>query len=251
MTDINVPPRSQYNRNLSFILKGGGPEVSITLPIKPSEFETDTPARVTTTQTLQGVYQDFGGLGVQTIRYIGNTGWRRRTLSNNLDGYEVFKKLYEKFYLEYHRRISGISNPRSIEFLVVDDLYDNVYAVSLDDFQATKSKSSPLLYNYTISMTVQNTKANGRTGVDLTDVSLPSVGLDANQVPIAFSDLLVAAGTWDNRQFRTYKVVIGDNLQKISQSFYNTTNRAMDIAVMNKIVPPYIFNPGTILTIPW
>jgi hypothetical protein len=251
MATIDTPPRSQYNRNLSFVLKGGGSDVSITLPIKPSEFEIGAPARVTTTQTLQGVYQDFGGMGVQTIRYHGNTGWRRRVLSNNLDGFEVFKRLYKDFYMEYHRRISGISNPQSIQVLIIDDLYDEVYVVSLDDFQGTKNKSSPLLYSYTISMTVQNTQANGRKTVDLTDISMPSVGLNKNQIPIAFGALLGIVKTWDKTQFRQYKVVKGDNLDKISKAYFNTTSRAKDIAQLNGIASPYIFNPGKILSIPW
>lgn len=245
------PPRSQYDRNISFLLKGNGPDVSLTLPINPDEFDTSTPARVTTTQTLQGVYQDFGGIGVQTIRYQGNTGWRRRYLSENMDGFEVFKKLYEDFYLEYHRRVSTAIDPNDVQCMVIDDLYDKVYIVSMDDFQASKSKSKPLIYNYTIPMTVQNTDTNTRTPVDLSDLSLPSVGLDENQIPIAFSDLLARSGTWDIRTFRQYTVVSGDNIKLISFLYFGTSARDVDIALMNNLTPPYIFNAGTILTIPW
>lgn len=245
-------PRTQYNRNLTFRLTGGGSTVVFTFPIKPGEFTSDTPARVTTTQTLQGVYQDFGGLGIQTLRYQGNTGWRQtRNGADNsdMDGFQCFKMLYNDVYREYHNRISASTDPNDIELLLIDDLYEVTYRVSIDDFQATKSKSSPLLYNYAISMTVQSTDTNTRDAKDLT--KLPSVALDASYIPLSMSDYLNDCATYDNSLYRLYTVQSGDSLQSISFLYFGTKDRAMSIANLNRIAPPYIFNAGTILMIPW
>jgi hypothetical protein len=254
----STPPRTQYDRNLTIRLSGGGSTVVFTFPIKPSEFNIDHPARVTTTQTLQGVYQDFGGLGVPTITYQGNTGWRRR--SNNdangeLDGFGCFRKLYDDIYKEYHNRISASDDPADIECLVIDDLYDTAYQVSLDDFQATKSKANPLLYNYVIRMTVQSMGSRDLgyvRGKDLTE--LPAVSLDANNIPLSLSEVLNNAGVYmpyAEGSFRHYTVLSGDNLESISFMYFGTKNKAMSIANLNGIASPFMFDPGISLLIPW
>lgn len=246
-----TPPRSQYDRNITIRLSGGGPDVVFTFPIKPGEFQLEHPARVTTTQTLQGIYQDFGGLGIQSITYQGNTGWRRRALSGNMDGFECFKFLYENIYIEYHKRISASSDPEDIECLVIDDLYDKVYRVSIDDFKGSKSKSGPLLYSYVIPMTVQKTTPNDRKPADLTDISVPSTALDPNYAPIVLADAINSVFYWDISQFRQYTVQSGDSLESISYQFFGTTDRALDIAYANGIQAPYVFDPDVILIIPW
>lgn len=251
MAFSTVPPRSQYNRNLTFRLSGGGETVTFTFPIKPSEFQLEHPARVTTTQTLQGVYQDFGGLGVKSITYQGSTGWRRRALSDYMDGYECFQFLYKKIYMEYHKRISASTDPSTIECLVMDDLYEEVYRVSLDDFKGSKSKASPLLYSYVIPMTVQSESATDRGAADLTDISLPSTALNPDYAPIVIADAVNSIFYWDVMKFRQYTVQSGDNLESISYLYYGTRNRAVDIANANGIQPPYMFDPNIILFIPW
>lgn len=251
MAFYGAAPRTQYDRNLTIKLTGGGPDVVFTFPIKPSEFNSETPARVTTTQTLQGVYQDFGGLGVQSLSYQGSTGWRRRALNNFMDGFECFQTLYEKIYLEYHKRISASSDPNDIQCLVIDDLYDKVYVVSLDDFRASKSKSSPLLYNYTIPMTVQSSSDNGRLGADLSDVSVPSTALNPDYAPVVLVDALNGVYLYDPGVFRQYVVQSGDSMQSIAYQFFGTTDKAKDIADANSIAPPYVFDPGLVLVIPW
>jgi hypothetical protein len=250
-----TPPRSQYDRNLTFKLTGGGSDVTFTFPIKPDEFQVQTPARVTTTQTLQGVYQDFGGLGVTTLTYQGNTGWRKRTMNGGIyDGFETFKMLYEQIYTEYHKRLSSNADPTTIKCLVIDDLYDQTYEVSIDDFQGTKSKSNPLLYYYTVRMTVQNTQPNGRAPINLTGIApdIPSVQYDPEtQVPFAMNEVLNGVSIWGPTQIRYYIVQSGDSLESISTDYFGSPSRWKDIADANGIQPPYIFNPGVRLIIPF
>ncbi|UOF90759.1 LysM peptidoglycan-binding domain-containing protein [Fodinisporobacter ferrooxydans] len=248
---VNIsPPRSQYDRNLTFRVVGGGPTVSFTFPIKPEEFQMSHPARVTTTQTLQGVYQDFGGLGVQTLTYQGHTGWRRHTNFTNYDGFQVFQSLYKNIYTEYHKRKQdNFATPDLVYALVIDDLFDTVYRVSLDDFQATKSKSKPLLYYYQLHMTVKFTSVNNRDPVDY--LGLPNVKqLGFNQVAAGASGAVKAVSTYTTNATRTYKVQSGDSLWTIAVNYYGDGTRDKDIALANGIQPPYTIYPGTILTIP-
>lgn len=245
------PPRTQYDRNLTIRLTGGGNDVIFTFPIKPGEFQSDHPARVTTTQTLQGVYQDFGGLGIRSLTYQGSTGWRRRALSDYMDGFECFKKLYQDIFTEYHSRISASSDPNDIQCLVIDDLYDEVYVVSIDDFQATKSKSSPLLYSYVMKMTVQSSSENDRDPTDISDLILPSVGLDPSSVPIKLNEMFNGVYIWDISRFRQYTLQLGDSLESVSFMFFGTTSRWRDIANANAVISPYIVETGTTLIIPW
>lgn len=247
-----TPPRTQYNRNITFRLTGGGPPVVFTFPIKPSELQISSPARVTTTQTLEGVYQDMGGLGVTTIRIQGNTGWRRTTNgadNNGMDGFESMKMLYKDVYQEYHRRISSSVNPEDVELLLIDDIYDEVYKVSMDDFQPSKSKSNPLLYNYVIPMTVQDAQPNGREPKDLTQ--LPSVALDSDYIPIAMSEVLNDLAQYAPETYRLYTVQSGDSMQSISYAYFGIATRDWEIMQINDIPPPGVVEAGTVIKIPW
>jgi nucleoid-associated protein YgaU len=244
-----APPRSQYDRNLTFRVVGGGPVASLTMPIKPQEFQSDHPARVTTTQTLQGVYQDFGGLGVRTLTYQGHTGWRRRVQYQTMDGFDVFMSLYNNIYVEYHRRKeANTSDPSAVYALVIDDLYDTVYRVSLDDFQASKSRSNPLLYYYTLRMTVITTSVDTREAEDL--LGLPSVQVNASQISNRVSYVQNIVSQYTQPSNRSYMVQSGDSLWSIAVQFYGDGNQFRKIAQANSIQPPYTIYPGQVLTIP-
>lgn len=245
MSNEFPPPRTQNDRNLTIRLEGGGPVDSFTFPIKPGEFQSDHPARMSTTQTLQGVYQDFGGMGVQKLVYQGHTGWRRRRPNAPNDGFETFEALYKESYLEYHKRIQGANDPSEIKCFVIDDLYDTAYQVSLDDFQATKSRSTPLLYHYTIRMTVISSEQQSRDLVNY--LGLPVLSNNVDEVLKRATEALVAVDRHRIDSKRTYKVQSGDSIQSIALLYKIDP---MKLAEFNKIEPPFAFDPGIYLIIP-
>lgn len=215
-----MAPRTQYNRNLTIRLQLVDSLVdSFTFPIKPGEFQFDHPARMSTTQTLQGVYQDFGGLGVQKLTYQGHTGWRPLGANAPNDGFAVFQALYKQSYKQYHQLMQTADDPSQVKCLVIDDLYDTVYDVSLDDFQATKSKSTPLLYNYVLRMTVKSTQPNGR---DPIDYLVQSKGVNATAGFV--NDAILTASNYQSQQTRTYQTVSGDTFKTIAQQFAKTNS---------------------------
>jgi hypothetical protein len=239
------PPRTQYDRNLTIRLEGGGPTDSFTFPIKPGEFQSDHPARMSTTQTLQGVYQDFGGMGVQKLVYQGHTGWRRRRPNAPHDGFETFEALYKESYLEYHKRIQAVDDPSMIKCFVIDDLYDTVYQVSLDDFQATKSRSTPLLYHYTMRMTVIFSEDKKRDPVDY--LGLPVLTNNIDEALKLATEAMAAVTQHRIDSKRTYKVQAGDSIQSVALLY---SLDPMKLAEFNKIEPPFAFDPGIYLIIP-
>ncbi|KIL42085.1 hypothetical protein SD70_02560 [Gordoniibacillus kamchatkensis] len=241
------PPRTQFNRNLTIrLLKKGTLVDSFTFPIKPGEFQSDHPARMSTTQTLQGAYQDFGGLGVQKLTYQGHTGWRRRAPNAPNDGFEVFQALYNQTYKQYHKLMQEADDPSQVSCLVIDDLYDTVYEVSLDDFQAIKSRSTPLLYHYILHMTVINTQQKARDPKDYLglQVQINDQMITADTINQALQSLIQYGGTAP----RTYLVQRDDSLQSIAKSYGVDP---LKIVQANGLQPPYIFNPGIVLNIPY
>jgi len=248
MAQTVVAPRSQHDRNLTIRIYGsGGPMTQLTFPIKPKEFQRDTPARVSTTQTMQGVYQDFGGLGVTTLIYQGNTGWRRRPPHPTVDGFGVFQALYQGIYLEYHARIQRVGDPEKVHCIVIDDLYDTVYRVSLDDFQATKSVSETLMYNYALHMTVIATSQDARSPIDYSGLPI----LSAGNIPNRVQNALKTTGQYQPVSARTYIVKSGDSLWTIAVQYYSDGTQDKKIARANGIIPPYTIYAGEKLTIPY
>jgi LysM repeat protein len=239
-------PRTQYNRNLTIRLEFRGQLAdSFTFPIKPGEFQSDHPARVTTTQTLQGVYQDFGGLGVQKLTYQGNTGWRRRAPNAPHDGFEVFQALYKETYLRYHQLIQEANDPSEVKCLVIDDLYDTVYEVSLDDFKATKSRSTPLLYNYTIPMTVITSSSSQRQAVEYE--KLPVLNNNPEEIARAVQYAIEQVSLYHVASPLGYKVQSGDNLESIAIMFRVDK---LSIVTANALQSNFTLIPGQILVIP-
>jgi len=148
---------NQKNLQISFALDDGNGNVSfMTLPIKPEELTRTEPNRVTTQQTLDGVFIDEFGRGLTTISISGNTGWGQGTRPA---GDLMFLKLRDEFIHEWgnqrRKRIDAGQDPNFVRLIFIDALNGPYVAdVVPTQFVLRRSKSQPLLYLYNISLTV-------------------------------------------------------------------------------------------------
>lgn len=228
---------------MTFRLTGGGPLESLTLPINPEELQRDHPARITTTQTLGGAYQDIAGPGVAQLTLQGTTGWRGRP-GTNMDGTQYAQHLYHYIYQEYLKRVT--LNPNQTELLLINGIDGYAWKVSMDDFQMTRSRSEPLLYRYMIPMTpLQDMSGAPGPTVDTVQQTVQN-----SITPNAQHALSLINQVTQPSPQRTYKVQSGDSLWSIAQNFYGDGTKDQLIAQANHLQSPYVLQVAQILIIP-
>lgn len=236
-------PQTGPGKGVSFRLSGGGAPTNLTLPINPEEAQRSSPARITTTQTLGGIFQDIDGIGLQTIMLQGTTGWRGK---NGIDGMLYMEKLYKEIYEEYYRRVKRGTIP---ELLLIDGVNNYTYKVTMDDFQLQRSRSEPLLFRYTIPMTIVQNMNDPPDPNDEED-PVPSVP-PAVKNPTPTVQKAVQTSQKHQPSPRKYKVKSGDTLSGISKKFYGTVSKYHMLAQVNHIKNPNLIFIGQILTIPY
>lgn len=153
-------PSSQKSdvRPISFLLQdlsNGNDLTSVPLNIRPADLTRVEPSRATVQQTLGGAWLDNWGPGIRQININGHTGWRG---SNYEDGMSAFKTLNNAVFKSWHEKrrlaISSGRDPELIQLIFADLLDDFVYVVAPMAFTLRRSKQSPLLMQYQISMLV-------------------------------------------------------------------------------------------------
>ncbi|ELK5289399.1 hypothetical protein Q6670_004067 [Salmonella enterica] len=135
-----------------------GLSTPVTLKIRPEDLTRTESQRVTTTQTMgRGIvgWTDHFGAGLPTLNISGNTGWRSGQ-GSGMDGAEAFEELnklvMEKYPEEVQRAIDNGQDPQGVKLLFVDMLDDFSWVVVPQQFILRRSKSRPLLFQYTIQM---------------------------------------------------------------------------------------------------
>lgn len=128
----------------------------ITLKIRPEDLTRTENQRVTTTQTMgRGIigWTDHFGEGLPTLNISGHTGWRTAQGSGE-DGAESFATLNKLIMEDYPQAVqNAIDNgrdPMSIRLIFVDMLDDFSWVVVPQQFVLRRSKSRPLLFQYTM-----------------------------------------------------------------------------------------------------
>lgn len=236
-------PQSGPGKWVTFRMTGGGGPMTLTLPINPEELQRSSPARVTTTQTLGGIFQDIDGIGVQTLMIQGTTGWRTRP-DTGLDGFQYMEHLYKYIYEEYYRRVKAGTIP---ELLLIDGVNNYTYQITIDDFQVMRSKSESLLFRYTMQMTIVQNMNDPPEPEDDPITLQPTPA----PKPTQNGQTAVSIGQSHNTQKRTYKVQAGDTLWGIATTYYHNGSKDTMLAQVNHIKNPNLIYPGQVFEIPY
>jgi len=174
------PPTSQKAgaRPISFVLDdraGGSAPSWVPLVIRPEDMTRTEPARVAVHQTLGRDtigWSDHFGAGLPSITIAGHTGWRKH--SSFGDGEKEFTRLNELVARDYpaakQRAIDSGRDPGLVRLIFVDNLNSAVWTVEPTTFALHRSRNSPLLFRYNITMTATDTSASSPS------VSLPFLG---------------------------------------------------------------------------
>ncbi|HGX3708896.1 TPA: hypothetical protein ACNEJR_003657 [Escherichia coli] len=128
----------------------------VTLKIRPEDLTRTENQRVTTTQTMgRGIigWTDHFGEGLPTLNISGHTGWRTAQGSGE-DGAQAFNTLNKLIMEDYPQAVQNAidqgQDPNSIRLLFVDMLDDFSWVVVPQQFVLRRSKSRPLLFQYTM-----------------------------------------------------------------------------------------------------
>jgi hypothetical protein len=155
------PPASQKAgaRPISFVMVDKTQTtvvpVKVAMIIRPEELTRTDVSRLTVQQTLGGAWADDFGAGLATINISGHTGWRGNTTA---DGMGQFAILKNQVFTSWHQRrntaVKAGIDPRGVELRFVDALDSTVDVVAPLNFTLRRSKSRPLLMQFSISMLV-------------------------------------------------------------------------------------------------
>lgn len=173
---LGTPPYDQRAgvRPISFILVDeGGVVDSVTLPIRPEDLNRTEPARATVHQTLgrdvAGWVDNFGP-GLPSCTISGHTGWRYMAGAAE-DGVGSFDRLNTLIAKTWHDKkqeaIQNSKDPATVKLIFVDVLDNFVWTVVPTQFVLRRSKSRPLLFQYSITLQAID------TGVESPAIDLP------------------------------------------------------------------------------
>lgn len=202
--DHSRAPRTDQKANvrpISFVTDFGRMGGQLTLPIRPEDLTITFPSRVSVHQTLgpevQGWVDHFGA-GLPTISISGHTGWGYKP-GLGMDGFEAFEALHQIVHVDFADAIRDAvrngTDPGRIR-LIFADLLDNVaHEVVPLNFVLRRSKSRPLLYQYSITLQTVRMQVGGMAPV-LPPFGSMTSGLGAlDGVSGGLSNLAQAAGT--------------------------------------------------------
>ncbi len=144
---------------IAFVLQTpSGLNSPVTLKLRPEDFTREEPMRSNVTQTLgRGVqgWEDQFGEGLPKLSINGHTGWRTAQGSGE-DGAQAFETLNELVAHKYpqakQQAIDNGQDPRQVKLLYVDMLNNFTWVVSPSTFILKRSRSRPLLFQYTINL---------------------------------------------------------------------------------------------------
>lgn len=131
---------------------------TVTLKVRPEDLTRNEPQRTAITQTLgRGVvgWVDHFGEGLPNLQIAGHTGWRTAQGSGE-DGAQAFETLNTLISHTYPEAVQDAINagrdPAQVRLIFVDMLDGFSWVVVPQTFTLRRSKSRPLLFQYSIQL---------------------------------------------------------------------------------------------------
>ncbi|ENQ1546128.1 hypothetical protein ACEOHC_003940 [Salmonella enterica] len=247
---------------IAFTLQtANGLSTPVTLKIRPEDLTRTETQRTTTTQTQgRGIigWVDHFGEGLPTLSISGHTGWRTAQGSGE-DGAQAFETLNQLIMHEYPDAVQNAINagqdPSQVRLIFVDMLDNFSWVVVPQQFVLRRSKSRPLLFQYTmqlqcISTDLDNplmilpfsgTIAGGLRALNGVISTFEEFGQDVEnwiQQAVSLKDKMVApvasaVRTFTqgaNRIFRTVNGVISTGKNAVNSTANSLINIASDVA---------------------
>lgn len=243
----------------------GGPYNNLQLPANPDQ-ELLADFRVTTTQTLSGVYFDDYGFGIPKLTLSGNTAWsspKGLYEGSPINGYQAAQHLYRDIIQRYFQIEQDKSNPQDAELLIFDYTVNASWKVKPipPGMTLIRNKTSPMTYSYTIHFAVIRDLVNDPASPDFKPedpVQKLIVGTTntpqsaSTQSTAQVSNTIQSSKAVSQTPAQTYTVVSGDTLWAIAQSYYGDGSLWPRIYDANKniVANPNLIFPGQVLIIP-
>lgn len=233
----------------------------VTLKIRPEDLNRTENQRVQANQTIgRGVngWVDHYGEGLPTLNISGHTGWRTGGGSGE-DGAQAFNTLNTLIMKSYPQAIQDAidagRDPQQVKLIFVDMLDDFSWVVVPQQFVLRRSKSRPLLFQYTMQFQCVATDlenplmilpfggsvASGMKALNGVITSIEESGKTIEgwiQKAVAFKDQLLAPvaqavrlfNESANRIFNTVNGVISAGKNAINGTANSLINIAHDVA---------------------
>lgn len=153
--EATAPPSQKGGtRPISFALEEDDAiQASVSLALRPEDFSRSDPSRMTVHHTLGGAWVDNFGPGLAAITLSGHTGWRG---GSDGDGESRWRALRDTVFNGWHQRrkaaVAAGKDPSGIKLIYADALSDFAVEVAPLSITLRRSRSRPLLIQYSISM---------------------------------------------------------------------------------------------------
>lgn len=232
------PPSNQTAgvRPISFVLDDRTTDRVqwIPLVIRPGDLTRTEPSRATVHQTLgrgdtKGWIDDFGP-GLPSVNVTGHTGWRP-PFGSTIDGMGHFEQLHQMITIDYaeakQTAIDQGRDPADVRLLFIDTLDNFAYQVNMNTFVLKRNKSSPLLFQYQMTMQAVATDVDAPLP-EPDETGDTEAGLD--RLDSVSEDIAAAAPTIPeliNEAFATVNGLLAP-IGSLVQEFMNVTQRVFD-----------------------
>ena len=134
---------------------GSNPPTSYSFGIPPESLTRTEVNRVAVQNALGGAWVDDFGPGITQIQLSGTTGWRG---FNGTDGLTLFQNLHTLVMKTWNQKrqaaITKGLDPSQVELIFADGIDGTVDVVIPTNFTLRRSKQSPLIARYDISLLV-------------------------------------------------------------------------------------------------